>query len=110
MRCYFHHQYNCFIDFFDDHVPDNTVLFAGYIPFQYNEQESIYTEFLGNPTGNIFLAASIDHGFLLSHNLNSESSVTSKSLVPAQLLIHKYHLQIPVTPCIQPTLQEKEMP
>ena len=43
-----------FIDYFDDPVPDGAVIYAGDVPFQYNEQEGMCTEFLGNPTGNIF--------------------------------------------------------
>ena len=67
MRCYFHHQGNCFIDYFDDPALDGVMIHAGNYQFQYNEQEGMYTEVLGNPTGNIFLAASRDHEFLLSH-------------------------------------------
>ena len=67
MKCYFHRQHNHFIDYFDDHAPDGTVIYAGDILFCYNGQEGNYTEVLGNPKGNIFLAASRDHEFLLIH-------------------------------------------
>ena len=63
MRCYFHLQLNHFIDYFNYTVPDGAVINAGDILFHPNEQEGTYTEFLGNPTGNIFLAASRDHKF-----------------------------------------------
>ena len=35
-------------------VLDSAVIYAGDIPFQYNKQEGMYTEFLHNPTGYIF--------------------------------------------------------
>ena len=63
----FYHQHYCFIDYCDDCVPDGAVTYAGDILFWYNEQEGTYTEFLGNPTGNIFLLASRDHECLLHH-------------------------------------------
>ena len=50
----------------DDPVPDGAVLYAGEILFQVNEQDCMHTEFLGNSTGNVFLAASKDHEFLLN--------------------------------------------
>ena len=52
-----------FIDYFTDPVLDGAVIYAGDIPYQYNEQEGTYTEFLGNATGNIFQAASRDQEF-----------------------------------------------
>ena len=67
MRCYFHCQCSCFIDYFDVTVLGGAGIYAGDIPFWYNKQEDTYTEFLGNPTGNVFLAESRDHEFLLSH-------------------------------------------
>ena len=48
-------------------VTDGAVIYAGDIPFLYNEQKVIYIEFLGIPTACIFLAVSRDHEFLLSH-------------------------------------------
>ena len=60
MGCYFHHLQNCFIDYFDDLVPDEAVIYASDVPFKYNEQESTYTEY-------VFLATSRDHKFMLSH-------------------------------------------
>ena len=50
-------------------VPDGGVIYASDVSFQYNEQEGMYTELLGNPTGNVFLAPSRDHEFLLSHKV-----------------------------------------
>ena len=61
MQCYFHHLQNHFIDYVDDPVLDGAVIYAGDVPFQYNEQEGMYTKFLGNPTSNIFLATSREH-------------------------------------------------
>ena len=67
MWCYFHFPWNCFIDYFDDPVPGGAVIYTDDVPFHYNEQEDTYTEFLGNPTDNIFLASSRDHKILLSY-------------------------------------------
>ena len=39
--------------YFNNPVPDSAVIYADGVPFQYNEQEGMYTEFLGNPSGNI---------------------------------------------------------
>ena len=70
MRCYFCLRLNCFVDYFNDTVPDGLVIYVGDILFWYNEQERSYTDsFWDKPTGNIFLTASRDHEFLLSHNL-----------------------------------------
>ena len=118
----FPHLYYCFIDYFNDPVTDGAVIYVGDIPFWYNEQEGMYTEILGNLTGNVFLVESRSHDFLLSHRGNalhaSQSFAESrksndnmlKSLVPSQLFMHGYHLQTPVTSYTYPTLHEKEMP
>ena len=42
MRCYFHYQHNCFRDYFDDPVPDCTVIYTVDILFKYTEQEGMY--------------------------------------------------------------------
>ena len=53
MQCYFHSLWNHFIDYFDNPVPGGAFIYTGDVPFQYNQQEGKYTEFLGNPTGNM---------------------------------------------------------
>ena len=63
MKCYFHQKQNCFFDYFDDPVQDVVVNYACDIPFQYNKREGRYTEFIGNPTGIIFVATKRDHEF-----------------------------------------------
>ena len=78
MWCYFHHPWNHFIDYFDNPVPDGVVMYADNVPFQYNEQEDTYIEFLGTLTGNIFLATSRDHEFLLNQK-GSTSNVSNNS-------------------------------
>ena len=45
-----------FLDCFDDPVPDEAVIYISDVLFQYNESDSRYTEFLGNPTGTTFVA------------------------------------------------------
>ena len=54
MKFYYHHRQNCFLDCFNDPVPDDTVIYESGIPFQYNKREGRYTEFIGKPTGTIF--------------------------------------------------------
>ena len=54
MMCWFHSQQNCFLDYFDDPVPDGSVIYPGDIPFQYSEKEGTYAEVIDNPTGNVF--------------------------------------------------------
>ena len=61
MRPYFHCQHNHFIDYFDDPIPDDAVIYAEYMPFWYHESEGMHKEFLDNPTGNGFLVANRDH-------------------------------------------------
>ena len=63
----FSFQYNHFKDYFNDPVPDGAVIYAADTLFQYNEQVGTYTEFFGNPTEDIVLAACKDHEFLLGH-------------------------------------------
>ena len=70
MQCSFHHLWNHFIDYFDNPVLDGAVIYTGIVPFQYNDQVGMYIEFSGNPAGNIFLASSRDHEFLLSRKGN----------------------------------------
>ena len=77
MHCYFYCLQSHFIDYIDDLVLDGAVICAGDVPFQYNEQEGTYTEFLVNPTGNVFLATSGE--FLLSHILNM-SNILNNSI------------------------------
>ena len=67
MRCYFHDQQNSFLDYFSDSIPDGAVIYASDILLQYSEKGGTYTEVPDNLTGNIFLAASKDHKFLLHY-------------------------------------------
>ena len=90
-----------------------SVINAGDISFQFNEQEDMYMNFLCNPTGNIFLDVSRDHEFLLSHIGTllhaSHSSTESRksnynyveSLVPTHLPLHKYNPWTPLRNTIQ---------
>ena len=61
----FHFKQNCFLGCFKDPILDGTAIYAGDVPFWYNTREGKYTEFIGNPTGIIFVAAKRDHKFLL---------------------------------------------
>ena len=60
---------------------DGAVIYTGNVPFHYNEQEGMYTEFLGNPTGNVFLVNGRDHEFLPNHkdNVSNVSYNSNKS-------------------------------
>ena len=53
IKCYYHHT--CCYDYFRDPIPDDAVIYAYEIPFQYNKIESMYTEFIGNPI-TVFIA------------------------------------------------------
>ena len=68
-----------FHNYFHDPVLDGAFIYEGNIPFQYNVQEGMYKEFSGNPTGNIFLATSRDHEYLLHHKGNT-SHISNHSL------------------------------
>ena len=83
MWCYFYQLWDCFLNIFDDPVPDGTVIYTDNVLFQYNDQEGTYTEFLGNPTGNIFLATSRDHEFLLNHKGNMPN-ILNHSIEPTK--------------------------
>ena len=61
MKCYYHHKHHQFLDYFNNPIPDDAVIYENYIPFQYSEREGRYIEFIGNPTGAIFVAAKRDH-------------------------------------------------
>ena len=53
MKCYFHGEQNCFLNYFDDPILDDAGIYMSEIPFQSNKREVRYTEFMGNPTGTI---------------------------------------------------------
>ena len=73
MKCYFHCKQYHFLDYFDDPIPDDSVIYISDIPLQCNESEGRYTEFVGNPTCTIFVAAKRDHKFLSSQRSNTPS-------------------------------------
>ena len=49
-----HCKQNHFLDYFEDPVPDDAVIYMGNVPFQYNKQNEKYRVFIGNLTGIIF--------------------------------------------------------
>ena len=63
-KCHFHHEQNCFLDYIKDPVLDCAVIFIGDVPFQYNERGASI-QFVGNPTGIIFVATNRNHEYLL---------------------------------------------
>ena len=117
MRCYFHSQQNCFLDYFDDPVMDGAVIYVDDIPFQYSEKEGMYTAVLHNPTGNVFLTTSRDHELLLCYratalHISAESWRSShnyvKNLSSSITTVCHFHLPIPVTHYIQHIMKQKK--
>ena len=49
IKCYFHHEQNCILDYFNDPVLDGAVIYMNFIPFYYNKREGRYTEFICSP-------------------------------------------------------------
>ena len=82
MQWYFYCLWNYFIDYFDNTALGGAVIYAGDVPFQYNEQEGRYREFSCNPTGDVFLATSRDHE-LLSHK-GHMSNILNNSVEPTK--------------------------
>ena len=53
MKCYYHHTHHYFLEYINNPIPDDAVIYAGEIPFQYNKVEGRYTEFVDNPIGSV---------------------------------------------------------
>ena len=79
MKCYYHHKHCHFSDYFNDPNLDDAVIYASEIPFQYNNIEGRYTEFIHNPIGTAFIVAKRDHEFLLSQR-SIKSNMSSNSI------------------------------
>ena len=79
MKCYFHCEHNHFLGYIEDPIMDDAVIYMSDIPFHYNRREGRYIEFIGNPTGTIFIATKRDHDFLLSQSnaLNVSSNLNN---------------------------------
>ena len=73
VKCYFHHEHNCFLDYLKDQVLDDTVIYMSDVPFQYNKIESRYTGFIGNLTGTTLLATKRDQEILLGQRNNTSN-------------------------------------
>ena len=70
IKCYYPHTDFYFLDYLNDTIPDDAVIYASDIAFQYNKIEDRYTTFIGNPIGTVFIAAKRDHKFLFSQRSN----------------------------------------
>ena len=79
VQCYFHCLWNHSIDYFDDTGLDSAVIYTGDVLFKYNEHKGMYMEFSGNPTGNVFLAASREHDFLIIYK-GKMSNISKNSM------------------------------
>ena len=98
MKCYFHHEQNCFLDYFKDPALNGAIIYADDVPFQYNEWEGKYTEFIGSPTDIMFVAVNMDHKFLLSWKGNvSNISDSSNNFRKFNLIENSSNL-IQITP------------
>ena len=86
MKCHYHHKQKFFLDYFDNPIPDDAVIYVNDITFQCNEKEGRCAEFIGNLTGTIFVATERDHGFLLSQKSNAPY-ITSNSSNFGQLCV-----------------------
>ena len=64
MKCYYHHKHCYFLDYINNPISDDAVIYTSDMPFQYNKRECRYTKFIGDPTGTVFIAAKRDHKFL----------------------------------------------
>ena len=89
MKCFFCHEQNCFLDYFNDLVPDHVLIYASDVPFQYSEREGRYTEFVLNPTGTTFVAIKRDQEILLGQRRNT-SNMSSNSNNFRELSFNEY--------------------
>ena len=53
MKCYCYQKHHDLLDYFNNPILDDAVINARDTPFQYNEREGRYTEFICNPTGTV---------------------------------------------------------
>ena len=63
IKCYCNQKHHHFLDYFNDPILDDAVIYAGDVPFHYNKIEGRYMEFIGNSIGTVFIAAKRDHKF-----------------------------------------------
>ena len=70
MKWYYNHKHCHFLGYSNDPIPDDAVIFAGNISFQYNKIEGRYTEFIGNPIGFSFYSSKSDHKLLIIQGRN----------------------------------------
>ena len=61
MKCFYDCTHGHFLDYFNDSIPDDAVIYADDVPFQYKKVEGRYTEFICNPTGTNFMVVKRDH-------------------------------------------------
>ena len=53
MKSYYYHTQHCFLDYFNEPILDDALIYASGISCQYNKIEGRYTEFIGNPMGTV---------------------------------------------------------
>ena len=70
MKCYYDHIHCHFLDYFNDPILDDAAIYAGDIPFQCSKIEGIYTKFIGNSIGTVYIAVKRDHEFLIGQSRN----------------------------------------
>ena len=70
IKCYNDQTHCCFLEYFNDPIPDDAVIYAADIPFQYNKIKGMNTKFIGNPIGSVFIEVTRNHEFLISQGRN----------------------------------------
>ena len=114
MRCYFHSKQNCFLDYFDDSVPDGAVIYAGDILYKYSEKQGTYTE-VRQPNRKLFPGC--NQGPWIFTKLQKYCTMyfcwikkvqLQLLLIQAQQATCHYHLLIQVTHYIKYIMSEKE--
>ena len=94
MKYYDSNKHCCFLDYFNDPILDDAVIYVGDIPFQNNKMEGRYTDFIGNLIGTVFVAAKRDHEFLVSQGKNklnmSSIQLTSGHIVLMKTIVILY--------------------
>ena len=79
MKCYYSYTHGCFLEYYNDPILDDAMIYAGDIPFQYNKVEGRYTKFIGNPADTVFTVVKGDHAFLFNQSKNN-ANMSSNSL------------------------------
>ena len=64
MKCYYHHKHHHFLDYFNDPISIDALIYTSDTPLQYDEREGRSMELIGNQTNIVFVASKRVHKFL----------------------------------------------